>query len=160
MSWSIEVGFILDVAMNLNGFFTWEFSDWVSVSINLAWSSLRINVACSEGGLTWYVVGVVVRMSLWESFCSVSSWSWIKSGVTCWNPFLVVMGWWQIKCFTVKIIFGKNISALFGKGLFEKRISSNDGSVTLILGNDAVFLSNRFELNKYKIDESDVDEIH
>jgi len=151
LSWSIKVGFISDVAMNVNSFLTWKFSAWLSVSINLAWSSLWIDVACPECSPTWYVVSVVVWMSLWESFSSIPSWSWIESIITWWNPFLIVMGWWQIESFTVKSIFGKNISALFCESLFEKRICSNHRSIALILGNHWVFLSDRFESVRHVI---------
>lgn len=59
--------------MNLKCSFKREFSAWVSASIDLAWSSLWIEVACSEGSLIWLVVCMVVRMSLWEGLSSVSS---------------------------------------------------------------------------------------
>jgi hypothetical protein len=54
------------------------------------------------------------------------------------------------------LISGKDISALFGKSLLEKRICSNYGSVTLILWNNMIFPFNRFESISHVIIRSSV----
>jgi len=141
--------------MDGNCFFTWEFCFWVSISVNLAWSSLWIVITCSECSLIWFVMGMVVRMTLRKGLCSISSWSCIKSSIFWWDPLLVMESWWHILNFIIKISC-KNISALFGKSLLKKRICCNHWSITLILWNNIVFSSHRFESVRHIIRRSSI----
>jgi len=90
-------------------------------------------------------VGVVVWMSLWESFSSIPSWSWIKCSILLRNQDFIMPSWRHCLDFIIKIISSENISALFSKSLLKKGICSNNGSVTLILWNNIVFSFNRFK---------------
>ena len=85
MSWSIDVSFILHMLMNFKSILSTEFSTWNSSSKDLTWMSLWVQKWCSESGLTWDIWSMIIWMSLWESFSSVSSGSRIQRIVCFWN---------------------------------------------------------------------------
>jgi hypothetical protein len=63
LSWSIDVSFILNMLMNIDSFFSTEFSSWYSWSENLTWMAFWVNKWGSESGLWWHIWSMVTWMS-------------------------------------------------------------------------------------------------
>ena len=73
MSGSIQVGFVSHVLVEFDCLLLRELLLRVSGSVDLAWVSLWVEVAGSEGSLIRWVLGVVGRMSIWHSSRAKSS---------------------------------------------------------------------------------------
>ena len=75
LSWSVDIGFILNVLVDSKSLFSAEFSSWNSCSENLTWKFLWVYEWRSESSLAWFIRSMVVRMSEWHCVGAVSSWS-------------------------------------------------------------------------------------
>ena len=73
MSWSVQVGLVSHVLMEFDRLLLRELLLVVSGSVDLAWVSLGVQVASSEGGLVRRILGVVCWMSVGHSSSAESS---------------------------------------------------------------------------------------
>lgn len=73
LPWSVEIGFVGHMSVDIKCILGWELPAWVSGSINLTWVSLRVDKACSECGLVWSVVCMISWVSIWHGSQAVSS---------------------------------------------------------------------------------------
>jgi len=132
--------------VNLYGFLIWKCPLWISVSIDWTWVWLRINKWVSESCFIWWVMRMVVWMSLWLSSSTISSRSWIQRVVGLWNVNSVKSSW----CHSLRILINfsscKNIPTLLSESFLKKLISCHVWNISLVAWDYHIFALDRLSL--------------
>lgn len=108
--------------------------------------SLWVNIAGPERGLVGVVLAVVVWVRLWQGLSSISARGGVEGLVGLGDVVLVESGCGHGLLGVVYFVACEDVSALFGEGLLEVRVGGDDGSISLVLGDDHVFPLNRMAL--------------
>jgi len=132
--------------MNFDSSLIWKFSLWVSASIY--WTRVRfwIYERVSEGCFVWWVVRMVIWMSLWLSFGAISSGSRIQCVVLLRNVNSIKSGRCHCLWSFVDSSSCKHISTLFSESFLQKLIGLYVWHISLISWNYHIFSFNRLSL--------------